>query len=159
MNRIRTSAIVLTGLAGAVLSLTPAHASGPAEGEYVGGGYQCTQVRELGTKAVGRIDGMNAFTVRQYIGWCTSPTGPGWRNYATTYVWKQYRDTHRGWVAQAAIQATGNDWRGHVLGQPGQVSVTSIPVATTAVCTRGHGNVTTWATDDPGTSAFSSRVC
>lgn len=72
------AAVVAVGLAPAASAATSS-ASQP-----------CSSVRQIGDRKVVSDLGMSAFTVRQYIGWCSDSRGSAWMNFASVYVWDQY---------------------------------------------------------------------
>ena len=102
----------------------------------------CSSTRELGTSKVVRDKGMNAFTVRQYIGWCWDSGGSAWMNFASVYVWAQYHNLGFGYRAQAGIVVGGGgDTVGYTVGGNRQRLVYSTPVRTTRSCTQGWGKL------------------
>ncbi|GAA6527874.1 hypothetical protein IDVR_36740 [Intrasporangium sp. DVR] len=105
-------------------------------------GVNCSDVRELGTARVVRDKGMNAFTVRQYIGWCWDASGSAWMNFASVYVWAQYHALGFGYRAQAGIVVGGgSDTRGYTVGDNRQRLTYSTPVRTVSSCTQGWGKL------------------
>jgi hypothetical protein len=102
----------------------------------------CSNIRELGTSRVVRDKGMNAFTVRQYIGWCWDSGGSAWMNFSSVYVWAQYHALGFGYRAQTGIiVGGGGDTRGYAVGDNRQRLTYSIPVRTVSFCTQGWGKL------------------
>jgi len=107
-----------------------------------GASVNCSSTRELGASKVVRDKGMNAFTVRQYIGWCWDSGGSAWMNFASVYVWAQYHNLGFGYRAQAGIVVGGSgDTVGYTVGGNRQRLVYSTPVRTTSSCTQGWGKL------------------
>lgn len=85
---------------------------------------------------------MQAFTVRQFKGWCTDARGSAWMNYSSTYVWSQYHARGFAYRAYAGVAVRGQDEpEGFVLGPNRQRLVTSHPVRTITSCTQGWGKL------------------
>ena len=102
----------------------------------------CSSIRELGSSRVVRDKGMNAFTVRQYIGWCWDSGGSAWMNFSSVYVWAQYHALGFGYRAQTGIVVGGGgDTRGYAVGDNRQRLTYSIPVRTVSFCTQGWGKL------------------
>ena len=102
----------------------------------------CSNIRELGSSRVVRDKGMNAFTVRQYIGWCWDSGGSAWMNFSSVYVWAQYHNLGFGYRAQTGIVVGGGgDTRGYAVGDNRQRLTYSIPVRTVSFCTQGWGKL------------------
>lgn len=102
----------------------------------------CSNIRELGSSRVVRDKGMNAFTVRQYIGWCWDSGGSAWMNFSSVYVWEQYHALGFGYRAQTGIVVGGGgDTRGYAVGDNRQRLTYSIPVRTVSSCTQGWGKL------------------
>ena len=102
----------------------------------------CSNIRELGSSRVVRDKGMNAFTVRQYIGWCWDSGGSAWMNFSSVYVWSQYHALGFGYRAQTGIVVGGGgDTRGYAVGDNRQRLTYSIPVRTVSFCTQGWGKL------------------
>lgn len=102
----------------------------------------CSNIRELGSSRVVRDKGMNAFTVRQYIGWCWDSGGSAWMNFSSVYVWEQYHALGFGYRAQTGIiVGGGGDTRGYAVGDNRQRLTYSIPVRTVSFCTQGWGKL------------------
>jgi hypothetical protein len=161
MSMLRRSIATLAtagALAGATM-LAPAAASAtPIGGINVGGGAACTSVTELGTKKVVWDKGMQAFTVRQYKGYCYTSSGNGWRNFASVYVWKQYHDRGFSYRAYAGIAVLGEqETRGFVIGGNRQRLVYSAPTATLRWCTQGWGKL--YRSGSESKQGLTSLVC
>ena len=102
----------------------------------------CSNIRELGSSRVVRDKGMNAFTVRQYIGWCWDSGGSAWMNFSSVYVWAQYHALGFGYRAQTGIVVGGGgDTRGYAVGDNRQRLTYSTPVRTVSFCTQGWGKL------------------
>lgn len=118
----------------------------------------CTQERELGTKKVLRDKGMDAMTVRQYIGWCRDSRGWAWMNYTEAYVWAQYANLGFGYQAQVGVLVSGqNEVAGYVSGANRARTTWSTPVRTTAHCTQGWAKLQ--RTGGESAQALTSKVC
>lgn len=160
MTRRLFGAATAVAATASLLTLAPTAqaAGGSAAAITAGGGATCTNVRELGTKKVVVDRGMSAFTVRQYIGWCKTSNGTGWRNFASTYVWDQY---HRLGLSYRAISGiavtTHSETEGFVVGSVRQRLVYSRPVGTTKQCTRGWGKLYRLGTES--NQGMSTLVC
>lgn len=102
----------------------------------------CSSVRQIGTKKVVQDKGMSAFTVRQYLGWCSDANGSAWMNYASVYVWSQYHALGFSYRAQVGILVQGeSEARGYVVGANRSRLTYSSPVRTTKLCTQGWGKL------------------
>ena len=102
----------------------------------------CRKVAQIGTSKVVSDKGMQAFTVRQFKGWCTDAKGSAWMNYSSTYVWSQYHVRGFSYRAYAGVAVKGQDEPdGFVAGAVRQQLVTSHPVRTVAFCTQGWGKL------------------
>ncbi|MEO7447412.1 MAG: hypothetical protein ABI336_03985 [Humibacillus sp.] len=102
----------------------------------------CTKVAQIGTTKVVSDKGMQAFTVRQFRGWCADSRGSAWMNYSSTYVWSQYHVRGFSYRAYAGVAVTGQDeTEGFVAGANRQQLVTSRPVRTVTSCTQGWGKL------------------
>jgi hypothetical protein len=102
----------------------------------------CTSVRQLGDRKVVADLGMSAFTVRQYIGWCSDTSGSAWMNFASVYVWDQYHARGFSYRSYAGIAVRGEpETRGFTVSANRQQLSYSTPVRTTALCTQGWGKL------------------
>lgn len=118
----------------------------------------CSDVRELPYKRVVRDLGMDALTIRQFIGWCSDSRGSAWMNYASAYVWEQYHAKGFAYNAQAGILVKAEpETRGYVVGATRDRTVFSTPVRTTSFCTQGWGKLARDGGESP--QGLSSLVC
>lgn len=118
----------------------------------------CSSIRELGSSKVVRDKGMNAFTVRQYIGWCWDSAGSAWMNFSSVFVWEQYHALGFGYRAQAGVVVGGGgDTRGYVVGGNRQRTTYSIPVRTVSSCTQAWGKLLRSGSESP--QGITSLVC
>jgi len=118
----------------------------------------CSNIRELGTSKVVRDKGMNAFTLRQYIGWCWDSSGSAWMNFASVYVWAQYHSLGFAYRAQTGIVVGGgSDAAGYVVGDNRARLTYSIPVRTTSQCTQGWGKLSRSGSESA--QGLTSLVC
>ena len=101
---------------------------------------------------------MQAFTVRQYIGYCSTSTGSGWRNFASVYVWKQYHDLGLDYRAYAGIAVSGEyeAW-GFIGGGDRQRFMYSVPEPSVKRCTQGVGYIS--RTGGLSATGLTSLVC
>ena len=115
-------------------------------------GVSCTNVVQIGTKKVVADRGMNAFTVRQYKGYCRDAKGSAWMNFASVYVWQQYHGRGFAYKAYAGIIVRGElEPRGFKIGANRQRLTYSTPVRTHQRLHPGLGQVcTASATGAPG---------
>ena len=159
MLRRSLAAVATAGALAGITVLAPTAASAtPISGITAGGGAACTNVTELGTKKVVWDKGMQAFTVRQYKGYCSTSTGTGWRNFASVYVWKQYHDRGFSYRAYAGIAVKGEqETRGFVIGANRQRLVYSAPVPTLRYCTQGWGKL--YRSGGESKQGLTSLVC
>ena len=67
----------------------------------------CSSIRQIGDKKVVSDLGMSAFTVRQYIGWCSDSRGSAWMNFASVYVWDQYHVRGFAYRSYAGVAVRG----------------------------------------------------
>ena len=147
---------LLTAFApGTAASASPAAATAAAEAAPAGSSaaptsgmttnltkVNCSNIRELGSSKVVRDKGMNAFTVRQHIGWCWDSAGSAWMNFSSVYVWEQYHALGFGYRAQTGIVVGGGgDTRGYAVGDNRQRLTYSVPVRTVSFCTQGWGKL------------------
>ena len=102
----------------------------------------CSSVRQIGDRKVVSDLGMSAFTVRQFIGWCSDASGSAWMNFASVYVWDQYHDRGFAYRSYAGIAVRGEpETRGFTASATRQQLSYSTPVRTTALCTQGWGKL------------------
>ena len=142
----------------ALLAPTAASAATSTSTITAGGGATCTQVRELGTKKVVWDKGMQAFTVRQYIGYCSTSDGTGWRNFSSVYVWKQFHDLGFDYRAQAGIMVKGeSQGTGFFFGGNRQRLTYSAPASTVRYCTQGWGGL--YHSVSESSEGLTSLVC
>lgn len=140
ISRLITTAVaaVLTAFVVTLGSAAAASAAPAAPVETLSQ-VNCSNIRELGTSKVVRDKGMNAFTVRQYIGWCWDSSGSAWMNFASVYVWSQYHSLGFAYRAQVGIVVGGgSDAAGYVVGDNRARLTYSVPVRTTSQCTQGR---------------------
>jgi hypothetical protein len=153
LHRLTVSILTLA-LAGLMTALAPSAAASASPAAPAGSStatsdmtanltqVNCSNIRELGSSKVVRDKGMNAFTVRQYIGWCWDSGGSAWMNFSSVYVWAQYHALGFGYRAQAGIVVGGGgDTRGYAIGDNRQRLTYSIPVRTVSSCTQGWGKL------------------
>jgi hypothetical protein len=118
----------------------------------------CGSVRQLGEKKVVSDLGMSAFTVRQYIGWCSDSRGSAWMNFASVYVWDQYHARGFAYRASAGVAVRGEpETRGFTTGANRQQLTYSVPVRTTTSCTQGWGKLARSGSESA--QGLSSLVC
>ncbi|MEU8263467.1 hypothetical protein AB0C02_22925 [Micromonospora sp. NPDC048999] len=116
-------------LAAAGLAVPAALAvSGPAHAAEIN--PRCTSSVQIGATAYVTVGGQTAASVKQFKG-CG-------KNYAYTYVWQQYRDTHGKYQVCTSI-VTGNTLRD--LQCSNGVEVWSLGANTLAECTRALGGI------------------
>jgi hypothetical protein len=101
--------------------------SGPAQAET---NPHCAGSVQIGATAYVMVGGQKAASVKQYKG-CN-------KNYAYTYVWQQYRDSHGSYQICTSI-VTGNTLRD--LQCSGGPDVWSSGANTLDVCTRAVGGI------------------
>lgn len=153
LHRLTVSMLALA-LAGLMTALAPGTAAAASPAAPAGSSaatsdmtanltqVNCSNIRELGSSRVVRDKGMNAFTVRQYIGWCWDSGGSAWMNFSSVYVWAQYHALGFGYRAQTGIVVGGGgDTRGYAVGDNRQRLTYSIPVRTVSSCTQGWGKL------------------
>lgn len=118
----------------------------------------CSNIRELGSSRVVRDKGMNAFTVRQYIGWCWDSSGSAWMNFSSVYVWAQYHALGFSYRAQAGVVVGGGGTtRGYAVGANRQRLTYSNPVRTVSWCTQGWGKLLRGGSESA--AGLTSLVC
>jgi hypothetical protein len=102
----------------------------------------CSSVRQIGDRKVVSDLGMSAFTVRQYIGWCSDARGSAWMNFASVYVWDQYHVRGFAYRSYAGIAVRSEpETRGFTSSANRQQLSYSTPVRTTSLCTQGWGKL------------------
>jgi hypothetical protein len=118
----------------------------------------CSSVRQIGDRKVVSDLGMSAFTVRQFIGWCTDASGSAWMNFASVYVWDQYHDRGFAYRSYAGIAVRGEpETRGFTASATRQQLSYSTPVRTTARCTQGWGKL--YRSGAESAQGLTSLVC
>ncbi|HKX65734.1 MAG TPA: hypothetical protein VJN29_00785 [Intrasporangium sp.] len=167
--RLRRSITALTMLTAAVslavaaapASAAPASAVPSASTPTVSvtaNGVNCTNVVQIGTKKVVWDRGMEAFTVRQYKGYCRDAKGSAWMNFASVYVWQQYHVRGFAYRAYAGIAVRGElETRGFKVGANRQRLTYSTPVRTINDCTRGWGKL--YRLGDESRQGLTSERC
>lgn len=150
---LSTSASAVPNRAGATSRTAPTVPTGPTAPTAAGvvasavaavssTSVPCSSVRQLGDRKVVADLGMSAFTVRQYIGWCSDASGSAWMNFASVYVWDQYHARGFSYRSYAGIAVRGEpETRGFTVGANRQQLSYSTPVRTTALCTQGWGKL------------------
>lgn len=118
----------------------------------------CTNVSEVGAKSVVRDGGIEAFTIRQYVGTCTDAKGTDIMGFASVYVWRQFHDKGTTYQAVAGLDVTaGQSAQGIVTGPSRQRLVYSTPVRVGSGCTAGWGKIV--RNGASGAAASSPRLC
>ena len=118
----------------------------------------CSSTRQIGAKKVVADLGMSAFTVRQYIGWCSDSRGSAWMNFASVYVWDQYRARGFAYRSYAGVAVRGDlETRGFTSSANRQQLSYSSPVRTTSQCTQGWGKL--YRNGSESSQGFSALVC
>ncbi|MGW5239900.1 hypothetical protein ACWEOW_13285 [Monashia sp. NPDC004114] len=124
-------------------TMAPAPAAGPAAALAVEAAVvPCSHISQIGDKKVVSDLGMQAFTVRQFIGWCSDSRGQAWMNFSSVYVWDQYHN--RGfsyWVYSGVVVRGEPEARGFSTSANRQQTSYSTPVRTTQLCTQGWGKI------------------
>lgn len=90
LTRSISALTMMTAAATLAVAAAPASSAASASTPTVSvtaNGVSCTNVVQIGTKKVVADRGMNAFTVRQYKGYCRDAKGSAWMNFASVYVW------------------------------------------------------------------------
>jgi hypothetical protein len=155
-------------LAGPVATVAPATASATvpatapanvaAPDAVTVAGVPCSSISQLGDKKVVSDLGMQAFTVRQYIGWCSDSRGSAWMNFASVYVWDQYHDRGFAYRVNSGIVVRGEpEARGFATSGNRQQTSYSLPVRTTQVCTQGWGKIFRAGSESP--QGLTPTVC
>ena len=101
---------------------------------------------------------MQAFTVRQFIGWCSDSRGSGWMNFASVYVWDQYHVRGFSYRVMSGVVVQGEpEARGFATSANRQQTSYSLPVRTTQFCTQGWGKIARLGSESP--QGLTSTVC
>jgi len=102
----------------------------------------CSNISQIGDKRVVSDLGMQAFTVRQFIGWCSDTRGSAWMNFSSVYVWDQYHKRGFAYRVNSGVVVRGEfDARGFSTSANRQQTSYSTPVRTTQLCTQGWGKI------------------
>jgi hypothetical protein len=151
MSPLHRLVMTLTALVAAVtisVGLAPAASAAAAPGAPAASAaptsasQPCSSVRQIGDRKVVSDLGMSAFTVRQYIGWCSDARGSGWMNFASVYVWDQYHVRGFAYRSYAGIAVRSEpETRGFTSSANRQQLSYSTPVRTTSLCTQGWGKL------------------
>jgi hypothetical protein len=148
LHRLRTAVAAVLSATVVLVALAPAATAAPAATtasstlSTSSTSAPCGSVRQLGEKKVVSDLGMSAFTVRQYIGWCSDSRGSAWMNFASVYVWDQYHARGFAYRAYAGVAVRGEpETRGFTTGANRQQLTYSVPVRTTTSCTQGWGKL------------------
>ena len=121
-------------------------------------GVPCGSISQIGDKKVVSDLGMQAFTVRQFIGWCTDSKGSAWMNFASVYVWDQYHNRGFAYRVYSGVVVRGEfDARGFATSANRQQTSYSIPVRTTQLCTQGWGKINRQGSESA--QGLTSMVC
>jgi hypothetical protein len=154
---VLSAAVVLVALAPAA-SADPAATAPSSTSSTSSTSVPCGSVRQIGEKKVVSDLGMSAFTVRQYIGWCSDSRGSAWMNFASVYVWDQYHARGFAYRAYAGVAVRGEpETRGFTTGANRQQLTYSVPVRTTTSCTQGWGKLARSGSESA--QGLSSLVC
>lgn len=144
--------------AASTLSTTSSTSSTVAVAAVSSTSVPCSSVRQIGDRKVVSDLGMSAFTVRQFIGWCTDASGSAWMNFASVYVWDQYHDRGFAYRSYAGIAVRGEpETRGFTASATRQQLSYSTPVRTTARCTQGWGKL--YRSGAESAQGLTSLVC
>lgn len=145
MNTLRRplAALAALGAAGGLAIATPSVASASVSTVSVtAAGVPCRYVSQIGVKKVVADLGMNAFTARQYKGYCTDAKGSAWMNFASVYVWQQYHVRGFAYRAYSGVNVAGElEPRGFTVSASRQQLSYSKPVRTIKLCTQGWGKL------------------
>jgi hypothetical protein len=118
----------------------------------------CSNISQIGDKKVVSDLGMQAFTVRQFIGWCSDSRGQAWMNFSSVYVWDQYRDRGFAYRVYSGVVVRGEpEARGFSTSANRQQTSYSAPVRTTQLCTQGWGKIFRAGSESP--QGLSALVC
>jgi hypothetical protein len=134
------SAIGATALiGGALLGFTA-----PAQAESAPG---CGSVTQIGSTAYIKSGGVNIASVKQFKG-CN-------KNWAYTYVWQGFRDSHSGtwWACTGITNGTLVDYK---CGGNHQAEVWSSGANTLSDCTKAYGQLE-WGGSGEGSAATDQR--
>ena len=164
LHRLGTAVAAVLSAAVVLVALAPAATAAPAATtasstlSTSSTSAPCGSVRQLGEKKVVSDLGMSAFTVRQYIGWCSDSRGSAWMNFASVYVWDQYHARGFAYRAYAGVAVRGEpETRGFTTGANRQQLTYSVPVRTTTSCTQGWGKLARSGSESA--QGLSSLVC
>ena len=153
LHRLATTFAVLVGAATVAVGLAPA-----ASAASTSASQPCSSVRQIGDRKVVSDLGMSAFTVRQYIGWCTDSRGSAWMNFASVYVWDQYHVRGFAYRSYSGVAVRGEpETRGFTASANRQQLSYSTPVRTTALCTQGWGKL--YRAGSESAPGLTSLVC
>ena len=160
LHRLATTFAALVAAATVAVGLAPAASAAPtAPTALVASASQpCSSVRQIGDRKVVSDLGMSAFTVRQYIGWCSDSRGSAWMNFASVYVWDQYHVRGFAYRSYAGVAVRGEpETRGFTTGASRQQLSYSTPVRTTSLCTQGWGKL--YRAGSESAQGLSSLAC
>jgi len=118
----------------------------------------CSSVRQIGDRKVVSDLGMSAFTVRQYVGWCSDSRGSAWMNFASVYVWDQYHVRGFAYRSYSGVAVRGEPETGGFTASANRQQLSySTPVRTTALCTQGWGKL--YRAGSESAPGLTSLVC
>ena len=163
LHRLGTAVAAVLSAAVVLVALAPASsaaaATAPSSTSSTSStSVPCGSLRQIGEKKVVSDLGMSAFTVRQYIGWCSDSRGSAWMNFASVYVWDQYHARGFAYRAYAGVAVRGEpETRGFTTGANRQQLTYSVPVRTTTSCTQGWGKL--GRSGSESAQGLSSLVC
>jgi hypothetical protein len=153
LHRLATIFAVLVAAATVAVGLAPA-----ASAASTSASPPCSSVRQIGDRKVVSDLGMSAFTVRQYIGWCSDSRGSAWMNFASVYVWDQYHVRGFAYRSYSGVAVRGEpETRGFTASANRQQLSYSTPVRTTALCTQGWGKL--YRAGSESVPGLTSLVC
>ena len=156
-----TIAVTMAPAASAASVASAAHAAsapGATVTAVASASQPCSGVRQIGDKKVVSDLGMSAFTVRQFIGWCSDSRGSAWMNFASVYVWDQYHVRGFAYRSYAGVAVRGEpETRGFTASANRQQLSYSTPVRTTALCTQGWGKL--YRAGSESAQGLSSLAC
>jgi hypothetical protein len=139
-------------------SLAASRVTSPAAALAVDAVVPCSNISQIGDKKVVSDLGMQAFTVRQFIGWCSDSRGQAWMNFSSVYVWDQYHDRGFSYRVYSGVVVRGEpEARGFTTSANRQQTSYSTPVRTTQLCTQGWGKILRSGSESP--QGMSSLVC
>ncbi len=118
----------------------------------------CSNISQIGDKKVVSDLGMQAFTVRQFIGWCSDSRGQAWMNFSSVFVWDQYHNRGFAYRVNSGVVVRGEpEARGFSTSGNRQQTSYSAPVRTTQLCTQGWGKIFRSGSESP--QGLSTLVC